>query len=192
MRLLRFDMTRRTDKRSVFHIAQASHQAPVSGACARGFLNQPESAEQLVGLGFRHWLKGCQTADVTHWERAWTLYSSRLGCNRAKVVMGELSSWVRLLSCRARRDLEVAPHDCVRFCRDECLAVSMIAASQHKTCPAMRACAFAMIEDSMIEEVVDQTDQFALTLRASDQLLSPSSILAGDLSSVTPLSPRLQ
>lgn len=187
-------MTRKSIKRPHFSVVTDGHRArgpAVRGACANGFLNQPDSAEQLVGLGFRHWLNGCRTADVTHWERAWTLYAGRLGPVRAKAVMGELSSWVRLLTCRARRDLEVAPHDCARFCRDECLAVSMIAASQHKTCPAMRACAFALVEDSMIEEVVDQSDQFALTLRASKQVLSPASILAADLSSVTPSSAQL-
>ena len=137
-------------------------------------------------------MSGCKTGDVTHWERAWNLYSSRLGTKSARAVMGELSDWVRLVSCRARRDIEVAPHDCLRFCRDECLAVSMIAASQHKTCPAMRACTFALIEDSMIDEVVDQSDRFALMLRAVDQVLPAAAILKADLTALAPASGTYQ
>lgn len=158
------------------------------GACASGFLHPHDSAAGLVGLGFRHWMNGCQTGDVSHWELAWNLYSTRLGTPAAKVVMGELSGWVRLVSCKSQRDIHVSDADCAAFCRDECLAVSMIAASQHKTCPAMRACTFALIEDSMIEEVVDQSDQFAAMLRAVDQVLSPGAIVAADLSGMQPAS----
>lgn len=163
-----------------------------TGACARGFLHPHEGAAGLVGLGFRHWMNGCKTGDVAHWERAWNLYSSRLGTKSARVVIGELSDWVRLVSCRTRRDIEVAPHDCLRFCRDECLAVSMIAASQHKTCPAVRACTFALIEDSMIDEVVDQSDRFALMLRAVDQVIPPAAIVSADLTALAPASGTYQ
>lgn len=155
-------------------------------------MHQPNSAEELVGLGFRYWMRGCQTGNVDHWAQAWTLYSGRLGCQTAKTIIGELSSWVRLVNSRTQRSIHVADEGCAQFCADECLAVSMIAASQHKTCPAIRACAFALIEDSMIEEVVDQSDSFATMLIASDQVLSPRSILAGDISSLSPASGTYQ
>ncbi|MEO1282550.1 MAG: hypothetical protein AAFV69_12535 [Pseudomonadota bacterium] len=179
-------------KRKLDILPSARSSIRTEGACAHGFLHDPQSPEGLVGLGFRHWMRGCQTGDVDHWARAWTLYSNRLGCQRAKTVLGELSGWVRLVNCRARRSIEVAPEGCIRLCRDECLAVSMIAAAQHKTCPAMRACTFALIEDSMIEEVVDRSDQFALMLRASDQVLSPRAIMAADISGLAPASGMYQ
>ncbi|MEO1205884.1 MAG: hypothetical protein AAFV45_06085 [Pseudomonadota bacterium] len=179
-------------QRKPTHRTQLYITPQATGACANGFLHTPDTAEELVGLGFRHWMRGCQTGDVDHWAKAWTLYSNRLGPTRAKTVMGELSGWVQLVSCRARRSIEVAPEDCAQFCRDECLAVSMIAAAQHKTCPAMRACTFALLEDSMIEEVVDRSDRFALMLRASDQVLSQNAIFAGDLSGLTPVSGTYQ
>jgi hypothetical protein len=49
--------------------------------------------------------------------------------------------------------------------------VSMIAACQHNTCPAMRACAFALIESSLIDEVVHHAGSFAITMRGLDQVL---------------------
>ncbi len=53
----------------------------------------------------------------------------------------------------------------------------MIAACQHNTCPAMRACAFALIESSLIDEVVHHAETFALTMRGLDQVLSPGLIV---------------
>ncbi|MGH1419719.1 MAG: hypothetical protein ACRBCJ_12740 [Hyphomicrobiaceae bacterium] len=145
-------------------------------------------AERLVGLGFRHWLAGYRTGNVACWEQAWKLYEANLGTNIAHGVLTELSAWVRAVSAYSRRDISVCSNNCKTFCRDECLAVSMVAASQHKTCPAMRACAFALIESAMIDEVIDQSESFALTLRCADQVLSPQSIVAAPLSEIQPMS----
>ena len=53
------------------------------------------------------------------------------------------------------------------------MAISMIAACQHEACPAMRACAFALLGCSMIDEVVTVAEDFAATMRKADQVLSP-------------------
>ncbi len=120
-----------------------------SSAISRGlpraaFLRRDDNAQRLVGLGFRYWVSGYQSGDIDRWEKAWKIYSSVLGPQAARTAVGELSA---LGACRqrARRGAtsKFAPGDCAGFCRDECLAVSMIAACQHNTCPAMRACAFA-------------------------------------------------
>ncbi len=152
------------------------------------FASDLKGPERLVGLGFRHWLAGYRTGDVACWEQAWELYAATLGPRVARGVVNELSAWVRAVSASTRRDIGVCPMNCRSFCRDECLAVSMVAASQHKTCPAMRACAFALIESAMIDEVVNQSESFALTLRSVDQVLSPGSIVSGPLSEMSTLS----
>lgn len=128
-------------------------------------------AARLVGVGFRLWLSGCKTGDVTCWENAWQLYVSQLGPRMAQTAVAELSSWVRTVASSANREIEVNPSTCPGFCKDECLAIAMIAACQHKTCPAMRACAFALIENSGVEPVVDQSERFAMTLMAVDRML---------------------
>ncbi|CFX25967.1 conserved protein of unknown function [Candidatus Filomicrobium marinum] len=133
--------------------------------------------EQLVGFGFRGWIAGYQTGNIGCWERVWQVYSNALGPRAAKVVVGELSVWAKAVKAGARRKVEVGPIEACNFCRDECLAISMIAASQHRTCPAMRACAFALIESSLIEEVVHHSDSFAITMRSLDQVISPNWIV---------------
>jgi len=133
--------------------------------------------ERIVGLGFRYWMLGLNTGDITAWEKAWGLYSGLFGAASAKVAVGQLSRWVSALGTATCRDIEVFPERCRSFCRDECIAVAMIAACQHHTCPAMRACAFALLECAMIEEVVDKAQVFADTLTSLEHRLSPASIL---------------
>ena len=142
--------------------------------------------EQLVGLGFRYWLTGFRTGDISCWERAWRAYSNALGATAARSAVTDLSCWVRAISRHARRDLETAAVDCDRFCRDECIAIEMISACQHNACPAMRACAFALLGCSLIEEVVEGAESFAATMRDVNQVLPPSFVHGSCLATMPP------
>ena len=144
--------------------------------------------ERLVRLGFRYWLKGFRTGDISCWERAWSAYSNVLGATAAKSAVTDLSCWVRAINRHARRDLETAAVDCERFCRDECIAIEMIAACQHNACPAMRACAFALLGCSLIDEVVEGAETFAATMRGADQVLPPSFSHGSSLLAMQPAS----
>lgn len=137
----------------------------------------PTAAELLVGHGFRGWISGYQTGDISHWERVWRLYSSVLSPQTARATVSCLSGWAKSVQAASRRRLVVGNAEACRFCRDECLAISMIAASQHSTCPAMRACAFALIESELVDEVVDHAETFAVMLRGSDKIVSPQWIV---------------
>jgi hypothetical protein len=142
--------------------------------------------ERLVGLGFRYWLTGFRTGDISCWERAWCAYSNALGPTAAKGAVTDLSCWVRAISHHTQRNLETAAPDCDRFCRDECTAIAMIAACQHHVCPAMRACAFSLLGCSMIDTVVQGAESFAATMRGADQVLSAASMQGSCLLSLPP------
>jgi len=43
----------------------------VAGAAAAGSFSRYREPERLVGLGFRAWLAGYQTGDISCWEEAW-------------------------------------------------------------------------------------------------------------------------
>jgi hypothetical protein len=131
---------------------------------------------RLVGIGFRCWLSGYQTGDIACWEQAWDAYAGALGPERAKVAVTELACWVRTISRTAQRPIEVYPGPCATFCRDECMAVSMVAASQNSICPALRACAFALLESSDVNAVVTGAQVFADALRGIDVLLPPDAV----------------
>lgn len=142
--------------------------------------------ERLVGLGFRYWLTGFRTGDISCWERAWSAYAKVLGPANAKSAVADLAGWVRAINRHCQRDLKTAAVDCDRFCRDECIAIEMISACQHNACPAMRACAFALLGCSMIDEVVQGAENFAATMRGVDQVLPPSFIHGGSLIDMQP------
>ena len=79
--------------------------------------------------------------------------------------------------------------DCDGFCRDECVAIAMIAACQHNACPAMRACAFSLLGCSMIDEVVQGAESFAATMRGADQVLLPAYVHGASLLAMRPPPP---
>jgi hypothetical protein len=56
---------------------------------------QRNGAERLVGIGFRCWLAGYDTGDISCWENGWNEYSRTLGAERAKRAVTELACWVR-------------------------------------------------------------------------------------------------
>ena len=135
--------------------------------------------ERLVGLGFRCWLTGFQTSDIGCWEVAWDEFSRAVGPRAAKPLMSELATWVSAVQDAAERRIELYPAQCSEFCRDECLAISMVAACQHSACPAFRACAVALLGCNDIDEAMEGAEEFAHRLKECDQLLSPGTVFMG-------------
>ena len=133
--------------------------------------------EAIVGLGFRGWIAGYQTSDIGCWQEVWKLYSNLLGPCHAQAAVSSLASWARSVAVASKGSISVRPLGATGFCRDECLAISMIAACQHNTCPAMRACAFALIDSSMVDEVLHHAGTYALTLRSVEHIVSPNWIV---------------
>ena len=133
-------------------------------------------AEWLVGVGFRCWLAGYDTGDIACWETGWNEYSRALGAERAKRAVTELACWVRAVRASASRKIEYFPYGCAGFCADECMAISLIAASQHQRCPAMRACALALTGSDLVDPVIDAANAFADAMQEADQLLSPDAV----------------
>lgn len=149
---------------------------PADGAAQPASPARLREPERLVGLGFRAWLAGYQTGDIACWEEAWAIYSNALGPQQARPVLTDLACWVRAICNTTCRWIEIYPGQCAGFCRDECMAISMIAASQHGACPVLRACARALLESTTIDEVVEGAQCLGATLRSCDRILSPAAI----------------
>jgi hypothetical protein len=148
----------------------------VGKAAQRGFVPPRSGAEWLVGVGFRCWLAGYDTGDIACWENGWNEYSRALGTERAKRAVTELACWVRAVRASASRKIEYYPFGCAGFCPDECMAISLIAASQHHRCPAMRACALALTGSDLVEPVIDAANAFADALEDANQRLSSEAV----------------
>ncbi len=157
----------------------------------RAFLRELSGPERLIALGFRCWLAGHQNGQMTCWEDAWNIYARELGPEAARPAIRDLSCWVRNVSAYAQRPIQICPAQCDRFAYDECLAVSMIAAAQHD-CPAIKACAYALLGAQPFEEVILSASRFAACLRANQVLLNPGPIVDPVAVSETPSQVRLQ
>jgi len=144
----------------------------------QAFIPAQSGAEWLVGVGFRCWLAGYDTGDIACWENGWNEYNRLLGPSRAKRAVTELACWVRAVRSSASRKIEYYPFGCPGFCPDECMAISLIAASQHHRCPAMRVCALALTGSDLVEPVIDAANAFADVLEEADQRLSQEAVLA--------------
>jgi hypothetical protein len=136
---------------------------------------------KLVGVGFRYWMAGYHTGEIACWEGAWEAYSDALGPTSARHVVSTLAYWVRSIRNNARREIEIFPAGCRGFCRDECVAISMVAAGQHNARPIMEGCATTLLGCPTIDEVVEGAGSLADALKAINQVLSPSSIWAAAL-----------
>ncbi|MBU2581841.1 MAG: hypothetical protein KJ622_09005 [Alphaproteobacteria bacterium] len=139
--------------------------------------NRTSNNELLVGYGFRWWLTGLRSRNPVHWQDTWRLYSNSLDTKSARLAVDCLAKWAVAADAHAHRRLQIAGLHMNSFSRDETLAIAMIAASQHSTCPAMRACAFALLETPHVDEVVHHAETFAVVLRAQGCLLSPHAIV---------------
>jgi hypothetical protein len=133
-------------------------------------------AERLVGVGFRCWMTGLDTGDIDCWQTAFEEFAGCVGTENAKALVPGLSNWVRAVRGSAQRGIETAPSSCRTFCRDECLAIAMVAACQHNLCPALKACAYTLIGSSNVDRALDAAECFAGDLRRVDQVLSPDSV----------------
>lgn len=143
--------------------------------------------EQLVGYGFRNWLAGFDTGDIASWEEAWNSYCNAVGPEQAKVLLKELSHFVRAVKANACRDIELYSAESRGFCRDECLAISIIAACQHDARLELRNCAVALTGTGDIGDTLAGAQNFAAALKSANQILSSCSICRANC----PLAKRL-
>jgi hypothetical protein len=140
--------------------------------------------EALVGTGFRSWLRGYQSGDFACWQRCWDLYCGELS-GSAQAAVTDLASWVNAVRCCGLRDIELLPEDCRAFGRDECLAVTLVAASEHRHCPAMRLCANLLLGTDNIEPTLSSAHRFSQTLARGGVRFAP------EPPALTPARPRV-
>lgn len=141
---------------------------------ARGFSGYFErTPEKLVLEGYRHWLAGFETGSVGPWERAHMLYSSLLGDACGRRALGELSHFVRTLRRCAACPLLSFPFGAHHVCRDECLALGLVAGLQNGDEAASDTCLSQMCCGLMREEVGEAAASFAGTLSQMHLYLLP-------------------
>lgn len=142
----------------------------LNGHNSRYFERRPE---KLVLEGFRYWTNGYETGSVTPWELAWKLYSIELGATLGRQLLAELSHFVRVARQCANCPLRTFPYGAHHLCRDECIALGLVAGFQHDEKEAVEACLEALTCGLRSGEVGEAAGEFAGSLADAGQKLLP-------------------
>lgn len=132
--------------------------------------------ERLVGLGFRCSVAELACSSEACWQAINRTYMDALGPDAGKALLLQLSQFTCSVQEAAQRQLTVNERECRGFCRDECLAISLIAACQHDVRPALRASACALTGSADIGGTLNSAQHFAEGLACAGQLLSAESV----------------
>jgi hypothetical protein len=114
------------------------------------------------------------------WSYAWQEIAGVTGPSQADRLVSVLGPFVESVDASAVRRIEVLPKACPGLCRDECLAVSIVAATQLGACPALKACVFALIESANVEPCIRSARTFSDALRDTGHVL-PSEFVCNAL-----------
>lgn len=129
--------------------------------------------ERLVVDGYRYWMAGYETGGIRPWELAWTLYVNELGPRDGGAALSALAQWIQALRTSSLEPRQFFPFQCRRLCRDECLAVSLIAAIQNGEVPCVDFCLDQIAQTGTRKEVRDAADGLAASLCDFGQVLMP-------------------
>jgi hypothetical protein len=137
--------------------------------CPRRYLDR--TPEKLVIEGYRRWMGGYDTGHVECWEQAWDLYSEELGSTAAGPVLLAMADWVRNLRRSTARPMAFFPYNSCHLCRDECLAIAMVAASQHHDSDIAGRAAMALTSAEGLGDCHGACARFAAALDQSGNRL---------------------
>lgn len=87
--------------------------------------------ERLAINGYRLAMAGYELGDPSCWDEFWNELVAEGGLGCACDVSGALQYYVRSLRSHCQRNLQFFPRACRRACADECLVLSLLAASQN-------------------------------------------------------------
>ena len=107
-------------------------------------------------------LRACDQADAG--QACARLTAALAALELPQSLIAGFAAWALAVEASAARPVAVLPIDSAGFCRDECLAISLVAACQHDACPALKACAFALLGTSDLGRALVATEAVARTL----------------------------
>lgn len=134
------------------------------------FDRQPE---RLVIEGYRHWMAGYETGSIEPWAIAWRYYMHELGDADGRRAVSDLSAFVLTLRGCAGCPLRIFPSGARRLCREECLAVGLVAACQHGDADLRGCCIAGLSGCARSSEIGEAAGRYAATLMELGQALLP-------------------
>jgi hypothetical protein len=141
--------------------------------CGRGAPLFERLPERLVLEGFRRWIAGYKTGDLSHWEEVWNLYAAALGPRDARALVERLARFVRSVRDWSVCPIACFPRGCRHICRHECFALAMVAASQSRDLGCLAFAMKHLLDPEGHEEAMLPALAFAEAMAESDLRLMP-------------------
>lgn len=135
--------------------------------------NLRRQPELLVLEGYWHWLAGYISGEIQPWECVRQKYAELIGGRQARLVLSDLAHWVRVLGLSRADGLTHFPSGCAHLCRDECLALALVASAQNGDEDASLFAARAISSGDKSVLIIDATRDYADALVEAGQRLEP-------------------
>jgi hypothetical protein len=131
--------------------------------------------ERLVGLGFRCAMTCLRPGSGLAAPQACALLKAAIEAHRLPTKLNrDFAAWALAVDATAERPIALSALDHQSFTPDESLAIALVAACQHAHCPALTACASALLGTHDLGRALAATQILAHTLFTANALLSPS------------------
>ncbi|MBB5752798.1 hypothetical protein [Prosthecomicrobium pneumaticum] len=153
-------------------------------ACGMACRYLDRGPEKLVIEGFRRFMTGYDRESATCWELAAELYVEEIGASDSPRIVAALARWIGALRSHMDRPATLSTFGCPRLCRDECFAVSMIAACQSRDAASLEAALAGLVRPEGVAAVRAAAKDFAAALAESGHFLIPvPAAVIGDIAS---------
>jgi len=129
--------------------------------------------ERLVLEGFRRWMAGYASGDLSHWEEAWNIHAAALGPRSSRAIMDELARFVKAIRCWSICPIDCFPSGCRHVCRHECFALAMVAASQNEDSDCLATAMRHLVDPDGHEAAMLPARAYAEVLKENRLLLIP-------------------
>ena len=154
--------------------------------------NDPRSAEDdargfpLVVLAYRSVMAEISGAHVKYRDGVWEVFEAAAPPGEAEALFGHVFAFARALLAVAERPLEWRQTYCAHLCRDEWLAVSMIAAAQRVDVTALLEAASRLIGVEALGDAISAAQTLARELAKRGLYLCPRASGAACVSDLCP------
>ena len=129
--------------------------------------------ERLVLEGFRRWIAGYASGDLSHWEDAWNLHITSLKPADARSIVDRLAQFVRIVRDWSVCPIACFPGGCRHICRQECFALAMVAASQNQDLDCLAAAMRHLLDPEGHEEAMLPALAYAEAMKEHGLFLMP-------------------
>lgn len=129
--------------------------------------------ERLVIYSCRSAMAGYEHGDPSCWDQLWRDLCNDCGLERACNLAGPLQHFVQALRACSEAGLTFYPRACRWVCRHECLALSLLAGSQHGDAAACSYCLDALAQGGQVKELALAAQLLARRLLADGLALMP-------------------